>query len=149
MTDVLFYHLEAHPLERVLPVLIERCVERGWRTVIQVGSEERRDALDQLLWSFSDASFVPHGTSRDGPAADQPVFLTVDGDNPNGASVRFLVDRAEPGDLTSYERAVLIFDGNDADALADARRYWKEFKAAGLTLSYWQQDAGGRWQKKA
>ncbi|MDR3373855.1 MAG: DNA polymerase III subunit chi [Ancalomicrobiaceae bacterium] len=149
MTEVLFYHLEAHPLERVLPVLVERCLERGWRAVIQAGSDERRDALDQLLWTFSDAAFLPHGTSRDGFTAEQPVYLTAEGDNPNGSTVRFLVDRAEPGELGTYQRAVLIFDGNDADALADARRYWKQFKAAGLDLSYWKQDAGGRWQKKA
>ena len=39
--DVMFYHLERQPLERVLPMLVEKTLERGWRAVIQVGSQER------------------------------------------------------------------------------------------------------------
>ncbi|KFL26848.1 DNA polymerase III subunit chi, partial [Devosia sp. 17-2-E-8] len=31
MPDVLFYHLENQPLEKVLPLLLEKTVERGWR----------------------------------------------------------------------------------------------------------------------
>src|SRR5262245_34033420 len=52
MTEVLFYHLEHQPLERVLPALVERTLERKWRAVIQVGSEERLEALDTLLWTY-------------------------------------------------------------------------------------------------
>ena len=44
--EVLFYHLEHQPLERVLPMLLERTMERGWRAVVQVGSAERLEALD-------------------------------------------------------------------------------------------------------
>src|SRR5690349_11599483 len=35
MTDILFYHLERQPLDRVLPQLLERTLERGWRAVIE------------------------------------------------------------------------------------------------------------------
>jgi len=149
MTEVLFYHLETQPLERVLPVLLERCQERGWRTCVQAGSDERRDMLDQHLWTYSDAAFLAHGTSRDGDPASQPIYLTSLADNPNGATVRFIVDRAEPPDLAGYERAVFIFDGNDPEALAEARLHWKRVKEAGLGPSYWQQDEAGRWVKKA
>ena len=149
MTEVLFYHLETHPLERVLPTLLERCQERGWRVCVQTGSDERRDALDQHLWTYSDASFLAHGTTRDGEPATQPIYLTSAPENPNAASVRFLVDRAEPPDLAGYDRVVFIFDGNDPDALAEARIRWKAVKEAGFAPSYWQQDEGGRWAKKA
>ena len=148
MTEVLFYHLESQPLDRVLPTLLERCLERGWRVCVQTGSDERRDALDQHLWTYSDESFLAHGTVREGDPASQPIFLTSLPETPNEASVRCLVDRAEPTDLTGYTRAVFIFDGNDPEALADARRYWKQTKEAGLSPSYWQQD-NGKWVKKA
>ena len=49
MTEVLFYHLQSQPLERALPSLLEKCLERQWRAVVQVGSEERRDALEITL----------------------------------------------------------------------------------------------------
>lgn len=148
MTEVLFYHLQNQPLERVLPGLLEKCLERGWRVVVQTGSEERRDALDSHLWTYAEDSFLPHGTRKDGDPAAQPVYLTAEADNPNAASVRFLVDRAEPPDLAGYTRAVFLFDGNDPDAVQDARRRWRDVRAAGHEATYWQQDERGRWLKK-
>jgi DNA polymerase-3 subunit chi len=149
MTEVLFYHLEHQPLERVLPALVERTLERGWRAVVQAGSEERVDALDTLLWTWREDSFLPHGTRRDGNAELQPVYLTTGTDNPNGATVRFLVDGAEADDLTGYERVVYLFDGRDAGVLETARERWKAAKAAGAQVTYWQQSPEGRWEKKA
>lgn len=149
MAEVWFYHLDGRPPESVLPPLLQKCLERGWRTVVQAGSRERLEAIDGHLWTFSDDAFLPHGTAADGHEADQPVFLTEGDDNPNGAVVRVLVDRAPPpGDLSGYERILLLFDGSDPDALAEARTQWKAVKAAGHVASYWQQGAGGRWEKK-
>lgn len=149
MTEVHFYHLQRQPLERALPVLIEKCIERGWRCVVQAASPERIDALDQLLWTYREDSFLAHGTDREDNAAEQPVLLTTREDNPNGSNVRFLVDGATAGDLASYERAIYLFDGNDPDAVDVARDQWKEAQGEGFQTIYWQQDADGRWQKKA
>jgi DNA polymerase-3 subunit chi len=149
MTEVLFYHLEHRPLERVLPTLVEKTLERGWRAVVQAGSEERVEALDTLLWTFREESFLPHGTRRDGNPALQPVFLTTGEDNPNGATVRFLVDGAQATDLAAYARVVFLFDGRDESAVDHARAQWKQVKQAGCEATYWQQSPEGRWEKKA
>ena len=149
MTEVLFYHLEHQPLERVLPSLIERTLERGWRAVVQAGSEERVEALDTLLWTYREESFLPHGTRHDGSPEAQPVFLTTGEDNPNSATVRFLVDGAETRDLAGYARVVYLFEGRDAAAVANAREQWQAAKAAGCEVTYWQQSPEGRWEKKA
>jgi len=149
MTEILFYHLQRHPLERVLPALVEKSLERGWRVVVQAASEERVEALDAHLWIFRDDSFLPHGTWREAEAAEQPVLLTVHDSNPNGAAVRFLVDGAPiPADAAGYERIVLLVDGNDPDAVAAARERWSEGKAKGFEVTYWQADENGRWQRK-
>ena len=153
MTEVLFYHLEHQPLERVLPALVERTLARGWRAVVQAGSEERVEALDTLLWTYAEESFLPHGTRRDGNPAAQPVYLTADDSNPNAATVRFLVDGAGIGDSIAegagYERIVYLFDGRDESAVASAREQWKAVKAAGCDATYWQQSPEGRWEKRA
>ena len=143
MTEVLFYHLEHQPLERVLPSLVERTLARGWRAVVQAGSEERVEALDTLLWTYAEDSFLPHGTKRDGNAPQQPVYLTT------GATVRFLVDGAEAAEHTGYDRIVYLFDGHDAGAVARAREQWKAAKDAGCEVTYWQQSPEGRWEKRA
>jgi DNA polymerase III subunit chi len=148
MTEMLFYHLQHQPLERVLPTLLEKSLERGWRVVVQAASEERIEALDAHLWTFRDDSFLPHGTWREAEARTQPILLTVNADNPNGAAVRFLVDGAPvPEDAEGYQRIVLIFDGEDPDAVAAARDRWRESKAKGFDVTYWQPDEAGRWQR--
>jgi DNA polymerase-3 subunit chi len=150
MTEVLFYHLQDMTLERVLPSLLEKSLERNWRVVVQTASEERADALDSHLWTYRDDSFLPHGTWRDRDAAEQPVLLAVSNDNPNRAQVRFLVDGAVvPDDATQYERLVLIFNGDDEDAAAAARTAWSDCKTRGFEVTYWQPDERGRWQRKA
>ncbi len=149
MTEVLFYHLQNQPLERVLPEMLEKCLERKWRAVVQLGSEERRDALDAHLWTYRDDGFLPHGTAKDGHAAEQPVWLTATDDNPNAANVRFLADGAEAANYSEYQRIVLLFDGNDPDAVDKARASWTSAKAAGHDATYWQQSERGRWEKKA
>jgi DNA polymerase-3 subunit chi len=150
MTEVLFYHLQHQPLERVLPQLLERCYERGWRVVLQVATDERVDALDAHLWTYRDDNFLPHGTARDSDAQLQPILLTTAGHNPNGAAVRFLVDGVPmPTDAGVYDRVVLLFDGEDEEAVAAARVRWGEAKAQGFAVTYWQPDEQGRWVKKA
>lgn len=149
VTEILFYHLEQQALEQVLPILLEKTLQRGWRAVVQARSEERLDMLDAHLWTYRDDSFLAHGTRREGGEADQPIFLTLDESCPNGATVRFYVDRAQPGDVSAYERAVYLFDGRDMEAVQEARVKWKDVKAAGHVVTYWQQDHHGRWERKA
>src|ERR1700758_3237531 len=147
MTEILFYHLKGQTLEQVLPPLIQRSLERGWRVVVQASSDERVEALDAHLWTWRDDAFLPHGTWRESEAAEQPILLTVNDDNPNGAAVRFLVDGAAmPADAERYQRIVVVFDGEDPDAVDAARARWGEAKAAGFDVTYWQPDEQGRWQ---
>lgn len=150
MTEMLFYHLQRQPVERVLPALLEKSYERGWKVIVQASTEERVDALDAHLWTYKDDGFLPHGTARDAEAPLQPILLMTGEHNPNGASVRFLIEGAPvPTDADAYERIVLIFDGEDEDAVAAARTYWGEAKAKGFGVTYWQPDEQGRWVKKA
>jgi DNA polymerase III subunit chi len=150
MAEMLFYHLQRQPLEKVLPALLEKSLARGWRVVVQASSDERVEALDAHLWTYRDDAFLPHGTDREPDPAAQPVLLTTRDHNPNRAAVRFLIDGADvPADAAGYERVVLLFDGEDPDALAAARERWTQAKAQGLATTYWQADAEGRWQRKA
>ena len=149
MTEVLFYHLQNQAAESVLPPLLERSLARGWKVVVQTASEERADAIDAHLWTYSDDSFLPHGTWRDRDAAEQPIVIAVTADNPNGASVRFLIDcDVLPEDSAAYERLVLVFNGDDDDALQAARGIWTKAKSHGFDVTYWQPDEQGRWQRK-
>jgi len=150
MTEVLFYHLKGQTPEQVLPTLLQKSLDRGWRVVVQASSEERVEALDAHLWTWRDDSFLPHGTWRDPEASQQPILLTASDHNPNGASIRFLVDGAMmPQDGAAYERLVLLFDGEDPDAREAARTRWSEAKSAGFEVTYWRADENGGWRREA
>jgi DNA polymerase-3 subunit chi len=151
MTETLFYHLERRSLEEILPGLVEKSLQRGWRAAIKTDSSERSDALDSLLWTYDDQSFLPHAQQGDGEAADQPVLITVEEGNPNSAHIFFYVGGAMPSDwpgLNDLARVVLLFDGRDADALAAARGAWKEAKTAGHDVTYWKETPSGKFEKQ-
>jgi DNA polymerase-3 subunit chi len=131
------------PLERALPRLLERALKEGYRIIVMAGSAERVEHLNQLLWTFDEASFLPHGSARDGHADRQPIFLTAVEGNPNEAGMLVLVDGAHLASLGGFKRVCDMFDGNDAVAVEAARQRWREAKAAGHDLTYWEQTASG------
>jgi DNA polymerase-3 subunit chi len=147
VTEIGFYHLLSTPLERALPRLLERARAQGHRIIVRAGSAERVEHLDALLWTYDEASFLPHGSARDGNPSAQPIWLTDRDENPNGATILFLVDGAEAADIGAFARGIDMFDGNDESAVAAARTRWRRAKEAGHTLTYWQQTEKG-WEKK-
>lgn len=149
MTEIRFYHLTRTPLERALPALLERALAAGMRSVVIAGSQERVEALNQLLWTYEERSFLPHGSRRDGHPERQPVWLTTEDENPNGADCLVLTDGAVSSRVGAYRRCLDLFDGQDPGAVEAARARWKTWKEAGHDLSYWQQDESGRWVQKA
>jgi len=151
MTEIWFYQLQNRTLEQALPALLERTLQRGWRAAIQSPSPERLAALDDLLWTYAEDSVLPHGSSADGDPALQPVWLTTGDDNPNGASIRFLVDGAEAAPFveSGYQRLILLFDGRDDSALDSARAQWRALKPGPAMLSYWRETEEGGWSKQA
>jgi DNA polymerase III subunit chi len=144
-----FYHLETQPLQAVLPLLLEKTLERGWRASVRFSTPEWLDTIDSALWTYRSDSFLPHGTDRDGHAARQPVFLTLGTSNPNGAQALFLLDTASEGDPGRFARIIRLFGDADEEARALARAEWKAAKEAGFKVSYWRQDASGTWKKAA
>jgi DNA polymerase-3 subunit chi len=147
MAEVWFYHLERTSLEQALPELLEKVLARGWKGQVRLRDAARVEALDQHLWTWRDDSFLPHGPAGEPHAARQPILLTTEAENVNGAEALLLVDGAEPGDLAGYERVMVLFDGNDEAALATARAQWSALKARGEDLSYWRQEGRG-WKKQ-
>ena len=147
--DVWFYHLERTSLDQALPELLEKTLARGWRALVRSTAKERVEHLDGWLWSYRDDSFLPHGVDHEPQAERQPILITAGMDASNGADALFLIDDAEPGDVSAYQRCVLLFDGRDEAAVAAARGRWAQFKAIGATVSYWRQGETSGWRKEA
>ena len=149
MTEVSFYHLQRVGLDRALPKLLEKALERGLRVLVRAGSDDRVEALNAALWTYDPDSFLPHGSKADGNSAQQPIYLTADAaENPNAATMLVLVDGMEAEDVGVFARVLDMFDGNDAEAVEAARARWRALQAGGHALTYWQQTDSGGWEKK-
>lgn len=148
MTEVLFYHLERASLESVLPGLLEKTLERGWRAMVRTSDAARAEAIDELLWTYRDDSFLPHGLGNDSDG--QPVWIVAGDASPEGRDALFLVDGAEaaPTEIAALERCIMIFNGADDEAVAQARKFWKAAAADGHAVTYWRQSDKGRWEKQ-
>ena len=147
MAEIGFYHLTSTPLERALPKLLERARAQGHPIVVRACSAERVAQLDAILWTYDEASFLPHGSARDGNPAAQPIWLTEGQENPNRATMLVLVDGPEAGDLSAFARCADLFDGEDPAAVEAARLRWRRAREAGHELTYWRQTASG-WERR-
>lgn len=143
-----FYHLQKWPLERALPQLLDKVRQAGHRAVVIAASEDRIESLSNVLWTYDPNSWLAHGTAKDGSAAEQPIWLTDQDENPNEATVLVLTDGMSAA-LTDFDRCLDMFDGNDAEAVQAARQRWQAARNEGHELHYWQQTERGGWEEQA
>jgi len=146
-TEVWFYHLERSTLDQVLPGLLEKTLQRGWRALVRVNDAADIDDLDELLWTYRPASFLPHGKSGGDHDPLQPILLSDTADNLNSAQALFIVDDADLGPTEGFARCFIIFDGQDEQSVIHARKRWSSLKDSNVDLAYWRQDDEGRWSR--
>ncbi|RZJ43922.1 MAG: DNA polymerase III subunit chi [Brevundimonas sp.] len=149
MAEVWFYHLERSSLEAVLPGLLEKTREKGWRALIRTPDPARTAALDEHLWTWREDSFLAHGRSGDPFPERQPILIGEDGENRNGAQALFIVEGADLSAAETFERCFILFDGRDDQQVQAERERWRTLKGLGLSLAYWKQDEDGRWSRAA
>jgi len=148
MTRYWFYHLEASTLEGVLPGLLEKTLEKGWRALVKL-PEEKLSQIDDFLWTYRDDAFLPHGRENEPQAELQPILLSNSTDSAAGFDVVFLLDGESVADMDGVSRAMVMINGrSEADVMRERGR-WKQLKDLGADLAYYQQDERGRWEKKA
>jgi DNA polymerase-3 subunit chi len=148
VSEVRFHHLERRRVDEALPRILARALDEGRRVIVRASSEEMAAALNERLWTFDDASFLPHGAAGDGDPATQPIFLTSEVENPNGATMLIRLSGAEAAEGDeAFDLALLMFDGRDESALAHARAEWRRLKDEGRAISYWRESDEGGWER--
>jgi DNA polymerase-3 subunit chi len=149
MGEALFYHLTRSTLDSVVPMLVAKSMERGWKVVVRAREEGLLRWLDERLWLGPEEGFLPHGISGGPHDALQPVLLTAGAEVPaEGCLIAVGGAEVGPGECGAAARVCVVFDGNDASALDAARGQWKTLTTAGVAAQYWSEESG-RWQKKA
>jgi DNA polymerase III subunit chi len=148
MGEFRFHHLERRPADLALAGLLERACDERRRVLVRAPSDEMVEVLNNRLWTYDDASFLPHGAVGDGDPTTQPIFLTAGLENLNAATMLVIVAGAETssGD-DAFDPVIRLFDGRDEVAIGAARREWKRLNDEGRRLSYWREGDDGGWER--
>ncbi|MET0247206.1 MAG: DNA polymerase III subunit chi [Sphingomonas sp.] len=142
-----FYHLTQVPLERALPQIAQKILESGGRLLIVADDEARRGQIDQLLWTYSADSFLPHGQAGGEDDSRQPVLIAGSPDAANGARHIALIDGVWRDEALGFDRAFHFFD---EERIREARAAWKGLaEREGIERRYWKQNDAGRWEQAA
>lgn len=146
--EIGFYHLTRSTLEQALPKLLAKVLSLPGRAMVMSGSGDLLASVDGALWQAAD--WLPHNAPADqGDATSQPIWLTTtDGPAPNAARHLFLIGGAQSTHLAAFDRGFDLFDGQDEVSVEAARDRFRHARATGHTLTYWQQNETGRWEKR-
>ncbi len=149
--QISFYHLTRTPLEKALPRLLEKVVEKGARAVV-LTPFERLKVLDDSLWTYKPDGFLPHST-REGAikegthAEDHPIWLTDTLENPNQSGYLVVTGGVPLPDLTGFTHCLYLFDSHIDEELKEARASWKIAKTHEAPR-YWKQTEQGAWEEQ-
>ena len=146
MTTIQFYHLLSTSRERAVPKLMDKMLKSGQRAVLLMSSDAMLKTMSDALWANDPASFLPHGSARDGHASEQPIYLTLTDENPNGADILCVLDGSSPASISRYNKLLDVFDGSNENDVAAARARWTSYKTAGYALQYIKQQPNGGWK---
>lgn len=145
-TTIQFYHLLSTSRERAVPKLMEKVLSSGSKAVMIASSDSMLKTMSDALWSNDAASFLPHGTARDGHSSEQPIYLTLVDENPANADILCVLDGSLPAAAASYTKLLDVFDGANETEVTAARARWAHYKTQGYALQYVKQQPGGGWK---
>jgi DNA polymerase-3 subunit chi len=112
--------------------LAEKAYDQGLRVAVRTGSPAETAELDELLWTFTDRSFVPHGVWPAEPeiAAATPVLVGSSALPPTHRDVLINLGADAPADFSAYARVCEVV-GGDEEAKKAARHRWRTYRDAG------------------
>ncbi|MBV7257043.1 DNA polymerase III subunit chi [Pacificimonas sp. WHA3] len=147
--DIGFYHCTRAAPVAVLPKLAVKALRAGHRVLVHIGDPAQADAVDDVLWTFDQDSFLPHGIAGTEHDSEQPLLIADSFEGANAADLAIAMAGRLPGEEAGFRRVLFLFDGNDEDVVTAARQHWKALSDRdGVAIAYWAQGERG-WEKRA
>jgi DNA polymerase-3 subunit chi len=115
--------------------LVEKGFDQGLRVTVRTSTPAESAEIDDLLWTFSDRSFVPHALcpAETEVSAETPVLISS-GELPESHSDMLVNLGTEvPAGFERFGRVCEIVTGDEA-AKAAGRVRWRRYRDAGLAL---------------
>jgi len=112
--------------------LAEKAYDQGLRVAVRTASAAETAEFDELLWTFSDRSFVPHVVWPTEPdvVAATPVVVGSSSLPPSHRDVLINLAPDAPADFSVYARICEVV-GGDEDSKKAGRLRWRTYRDAG------------------
>lgn len=114
--------------------LAEKAYEQGLKVAVRTSGAAETAEFDELLWTYADGSFVPHGPwpADAAFAAATPVLIGTSGLPQSHRDVLINLAPDAPADFSTYARVCDLVGGDEADKKAGRQR-WRVYRDAGCT----------------
>ena len=145
MTEIFFYKLKNLSVELFLISLIEKSISVNWNSVVLLDNVERMEEINDLLWTFNDVSFIPHGSQSDLSPERNKVYLTCNEENPNKANAIFSIDGVAINNPKNWSRCIYIFNEQNLKVTDELESYKREIKDLDYIQKSFEQDQNGKW----
>lgn len=137
MPRVDFYLLDHHTPDgklRAVCRLSQKIYSLGQTALIQTPDEDQARTLDDLMWTFDQSSFIPHGMGGGGDDDPAPP-ITIDCQPRSTERHNVLISLLEvvPEHYSQYERIAEFVDDTPDDK-AKARDRFRFYREAGCAL---------------
>ncbi len=136
MTHIKFYVLGKSGTgsrDRLACRITEKALQQGHKVFIHTRSAQQSQTLDDLLWTFSDRSFLPHAIHSTDASQDEPVLLAHDTEPNTHHDVLINLGDEIPDYFSRFERVVEIVDHNETDKNT-ARERFRHYRERGYPL---------------
>jgi DNA polymerase-3 subunit chi len=140
VTQVDFYILDGDSDDARLRLacrIVDKATQQDHHVFIHSTSDDEAKQLDELLWTFSQGSFIPHRVVREALAAPplEPVLIGVN-QPPAPGRWDVLINLAAnvPEFFSRYERVAEVVDGN-AERREQSRERYRFYRDRGYKLN--------------
>lgn len=122
MTQITFLH-GARDRLRAIAAWLGNASSEGTRVLVYVPAGERSEQLDRLLWTYPATGFTPHCRGEDKLAAETPILIVSELDNPpHDVCLLNLSDEIPPG-FSRFQQLIEVVSVEDGDRLPGRERF--------------------------
>jgi len=147
VTQIIFYSSAPLQVENTLFTLIEKSLEKGYKSLLLFLDKEKCSEIDEKLWTYKQNSFLPH-LSEDEEISNEidiPIYLTTKNENPYEAELLFSIDGSIPDNINNLERLIIIIDANDKILLEKYKKYYLDINKKFEDIVFYKSDDDGKW----
>lgn len=144
--EVNFYKIEDTSFLKIFPKLIEAIVAKNNKVMILTKDQEQTKLIDELLWLYSQLSFLPHATFQDELKVYAPVYITTDKyDNANNANIiAILQEDYKLNSENMFEKYLLFYNKDSVERIKEKVTSINENQ---FSCCFIAQDKKGAWLK--